>query len=770
MVNLVERADYPGNKRIAKAIFEGDYKFNVLQRLKRWDSRSASRDGISFAGTVININGQEWARREKEITKLQNDLRRVPAAVIAERIIDELHKEGLIEEKNDPKVRRVIKDWVKMIRSDSIAKQENWIRNEIPQYIQHKVPSPWQRAFCFLLDNCFISTDRLNFGKERDRLIDLYRRYQADPKAGLNEEDKHNLIGLANFFAFLQINDRQLIAELVKCLATGKDNELRWQLVKIVRWTPTNEPEVVEAMKALLDSPRAFDRLYALGYLGKAAGRLYQSDRKKGEKILELVSSKLDEIITNGSVSEQMEIVKFFLGDWDARQEHHRKFLFRSNLAVEMLFNLAINIEGQNCRIAPEVRRHAIKALQIFSSVSPRARRSLKTIASEAPLLLMREEAIIAFGKEPPLSPLTLDISPGEEREAHAGTLEHSLNYGGIPEPYADGKDWQSTGLEMGGASRASVVITDGKYGAKKALPPATLKYPNPRVVPGVERLVSSLGWVLGLSTVSKIQISESTSGGEYVSFFVGPPPTESEYALVNSIGRSLEDLRELKGRIDEYNHPLNLDEFSLNLELFYRSRIVGDLTDLDSEELSDLKIKRIIAENPSGTTFSFSVETAESRNEKAEQWFHRCHHIFTNPESLDEIRFLDWITGNEDRLGYHNILVGHPPDNPQVHTLHYIDFAAAFRFLQRRGRDWREHHQRFRSNLHVALAEAPQIFRQNIMPVAVRFALLPRTSLVRLVGEIKEPQLAKPEKEGLLDLLIKEQEAVRDEFLSWRR
>lgn len=729
-----------------------------------------------FIGVLFSPTPQDYRAIEKRVEALRsrchspeyNDNQRV------DMVMQELLRSGIVDESQTHKARKVVVDWVDLVCSKKrVSLWEKWVRKAVPVFLDEKEPSAARKTFCFLIDNNFIPTERFQFRKELNTLLAYYRRYQADPLHGLRETEKGELSRIIEFFKFLQLGNKRVVQALHEAIQIGVEidledceftmserdrigmelDDIRWRLIKVLRWTPTSDKESIALMKTFLGSPNWAERMYALGFLGKAAGRLYQSDCRRSTEIITYILDRRMEIIRDNPSVLVLEMVKALMGDWDVRQPHQRKYLYDCALCVQGLKSIAVD---KNVEI--EIRRQAVLGLRLFSEVGGggKARRAIKSL-SKSEDILCQEAALQALGQPmPPQGHAVIVCSPQELYQQLLSTIRQLLFYRGRLDPYTQLKDWEFIGMTLGrGTSLYEVAILDKRWFGIRKFAPTSPKLPSRRVIPAIERITSSLAWVLGMPTVSKIQLVEDEGDRDsYFSYAIG-----QRFPLPNSVYEQIVKIRQAEAKLFKVDGSMDLSEAMRNLLL----QMYGE-RDMYSENMErDPKYGEVIRENRIGSTIAY----LHGKGKEAMAWHKKCCSAFMNPAFFDQVKFFNWIVDNRDQYGYRNLLVTGRRRNEKG-ELYLIDFASCFGFLQRGDLDWRGHLERFYSNLQICTREAPEIFINNIKPVLINFLSLSESTIREIIGEIRYGELSSEEKDAILYLLLAEKEVLAEEFLRW--
>ena len=598
---------------------------------------------------------------------------------------------------------------------------------------------------------------------------------QADPEHGLQEREKEKLAQTIEFFRFLQLHNNKIVKTLGEAVACGIDfdnrtgkvvisqkqkilmekDDIRWRIIRILRWTPYADPEIVNLMKAMIDSPNWRDCGYALGYLGKVAGRLMGSNEELSQAITGYLYNRRMEMIRDRSPIIVLEMVKAFMGDWDARQRHQRAFLAGSEMAAEGLRAIA-----EDDGVDPAVRRSAVQGLNFLSKISGEGsavRRSYKMLFQSNSLLCQDEIQLLSTGV---LSPVKrkIHITSEDQVREHMRDRQQLLFYRGRLHPYTRMEYWENVGLTLGGGtSLLDFSILDKKWLAIRKTSPANPKYPRRAIIPAIERVTSSLGWLLGLDSLSKIQLIENEEfRSSYFSYAVGqnyPLPLDL-YQQIFRIKRAGEDIASGSKKNEHW-----LEDVIRNLLL----KMYG-VSDMDAPAMErHLKFGELICENRTGSTIAY----IRGKEEEAAQWFESASRVLENPEFLDKIKFFNWVVGNEDQFGYRNILVANRRSEDRG-KLFLVDFASCFKFLQRDDLDWRPHLRRFYSNLRTASEQSAPIFLSNIKPLIINFLSLTPKIISDVLEEIQYGELRYEEKLAVQLLLMAEKDVLAKELVKW--
>ena len=751
---------------------------NLNLKIGNFNPATKVRHPLGFLGTVVPAKLEASKLIESRIkrscalihsSKLNNELR-------INSILQELLRSQVIDETEIYKARPVVTDWINLIFvKRNVQEWERWIKKNIPGFLLEKEPSPARKTFCFLLDNHFIPHEKFRFKSELEINLNCYQRYQADPRKGLSEVEKGELVRQIEFLRFLQLDNNYILSKLYEAIQTGievdtKDyklvydekqkilmemDDIRWRIIKILRWTPTNDQKAIILMKAFLGSPNLTDRMYAMGYLGRAAGRLFKFHPGQSMRIIRYILDRKSEIVRDNPPILILEMVKAVMGDLDARQIYQRKYLFESDLCVQGLASIA-----QDETIESEIRREAILGLSIFARIGRNSKaKEILSSLRRSKSILCREEALLALGKPLPSMLPRIIISPHDLKQEHTKTQEQLLFYRGRLHHYTRLADWEPIGLTLGrGLNLYEVAIHDKKWLGIRKFAPVAPKFPHRRLIPAIERIVSSLGWILGLPRVSKVQLIEDEEARDsYFTYAVG-----QHFPLSSSMHDQVSGMKQAEKLLAKHTTvERGLSEIMRNLLLeTYGER------DMDTEEIErDPLIKEVLQSNRIGSTIAF---LGRQKEVQAELWFRKCQNIFSNPEFLDQIKFFNWIIGNTDQYGYRNILATEKRKTEKV-QLYLIDFTACFGFLQRADLDWRYHWRRFTSNLHMCAKDAPEIFIKNIKPVVINFYTLPDNVINEILEEIHFGELTREEKDALRLLLLAEKEALAKQFIKWR-
>jgi hypothetical protein len=191
-----------------------------------------------------------------------------------------------------------------------------------------------------------------------------------------------------------------------------------------------------------------------------------------------------------------------------------------------------------------------------------------------------------------------------------------------------------------------------------------------------------------------------------------------------------------------------------------------GSGRDMDAEEVeSDPRFREIVRLNQTGSTIAFERES------DADAWFGEAKQVFSNPEFFDQVKFFNWIVGNEDQYGFRNMVVVEREWNVEERMrekgrLFLIDFAACFRFLHNDNLNWRQLLQRFYSNLHFVSEKAPSIFVENIKPIIINFLALSPKTIMSILNELRFGELTAEEKSAIYLLLLAEKEVIEKDLV----
>lgn len=697
-----------------------------------------------------------------------------PVSGLEERINiskDILIKSGTIASEDVYQALPVIKDWTEIISGKDHGRGDAWIRESVPKFIAEKDRSIREKTFCFFLDNKIIPHDLFNLSAELNMLLDYYGKYQIKPGDGLPEKEKGELAKLLEFFSFLQLDNPNVLRSLANALKTGieldipshsidltgpqkhliQENDMRWRILKIIRWTPTNDSRIIELAKTFVNSPNLNEQIYSIGYLGKAAGRLFNSDPKQSENILQYLMERKPEIQKKSYPYLLLEIIKALMGDWDSRQPYLRRYLGKCDLSIAGLEAIA-----RDENMDASIRKGAIEGLNVLVQADQdiRAKDALIKL-SRSKSYISRTSAILATENKLPKITKLIHITSKEQQEENRSAREQLHFYRGMLYPYTRLCDWEDIGLTMGrGTSLFKMAIQDKKWLGIQKVAPTSLKLSRRSVIPAVERITSSLGWILGMPYLSKIQLVEDEGSRDtYIAHAVGQrtPLTPEIYEHIISIKMA--------------------EEKSGNIHL---SGAIRDLlnekfneTDMDTPMVeNDPLYGEVVRSNRYGSTISFFDR--RDRDNEAKIWFEKAKGVFSNAQFLDQIKFFNWIVGNEDQSGFRNILVSKKRQNNEPGNIFLIDFASCFRFLQRQDLNWTDHLQQFYLNLHMTTMGAPEIFKDNIRPLIVNFLHTSESALKNITNETRYGELTEHEKNAIWMLLLAEQEILAEEFIDW--
>ena len=726
------------------------------------ESVSTGPGRVDFLGTTIRVDAKYYEQTEKRITQLQamlyNPTINEDAKIVL--LIKELRREGSIKNHEMRLAEATIREWLGSVeRGLATSRIEQKIRADVQVFMLTREPSVAERVFCFLLDNQFIPHLELRFGEEQRRLQELYKKYQSDPERGLRNIEKAELGKTIEFFRFLQLNNVNILHGLLETVSLGlkidlkrgklnlggeakkqlENNDILWRILRVIRWTPVNNKRAVALMLMMLDSPNWRDRGYAMGYLGKVAGRVHKTKPELSQKIIRQVLDRKAEAIQHGPSIILLEMVKVLLGDWDARQPYLRAFMPDSYQVVEELSNIVYDN-----KIDPAVRHYALEGLKLFARMVPggRAARRLFIMGQSVP------NGIPAPRKK-------IWIRPGEQLNEHIQGRDQLLFYRGRLHPYTRREDWKPVGATLGGGTHlAEVAILDKKWLAVRKTPQSNPKYPKQGIIPAVERITSSLGWLLGMITLSKIQLVENEEArGSYFSYAVGQTWPLSPVAYSRIIGSTMVAGEVRKGELPEQ---------------FSRQKLLQELgaSDMDSPEMEQHPvIGGIIRDNRAGSTLAFLGKS----DREARVWFERARQVFVNPEFLDQIKIFDWMVGNEDQLGYRNLLYARG-EGEEKGKLFLVDFASCFSFLQSADLDWRPTLRRFYSNMSVVAEQEPSLFIEHIKPLIINLLSLSPRVINEVLSEFRYGELSADEKDAIRLLLMAEKEVLAGDFVRWAR
>ena len=735
--------------------------------------RVRHRRNTSFLGVMIDTNRKRNDEIEARIRTLRSELSGSAESPDkkAQIIVQELVRLGMVESSESYKALPVAKEWMTMLHEGKVDQWEKWMRAEVPGFISSKEPTIERITFCFLLDNHVIPHERFRFKPELNKMLRYYRKYQPDPKKGLLEPEKGELSELIEFFCFLQLDNKNVIRILLEALQMGleidfergklklddrqkylmRTDDIRWRIAKAIRWIPNNDPKTIAIMKAFTDSPNGGERLYAIGYLGKAAGRLYPSDSRQMEEIIRFLLEREIEILRNWPPFMFLEIIKALLGNWDARQPFMRRYLFDYDVSIQALNRIAENIQ-----VDPAVRREAIRGMKIFAEFDPggKAEKTLIALTRSAHPFARREARLALNGElSKPANRIFMAF------EQLPVDVEQQLSFRGRLDPYSRMEEWDFVGFSLGrGTLPFEVAIRDKKWLAIMKRAPSSSKLPFRIKIPAVERITSSLGWVLGMRSLSRVQLIENEERQDsYFAYAVGQrAPLEPEiYDLIFEVKRAQEQLSRSRQK-QGYHLERAIRHF---LEGIYDER------DMDSEEMeTNPHFGEVLVANRVGSTLGFL-----GREKEADAWFEKAAGVFSNPEFLDQSQLFDAIVGNEDQYGYRNMLVAERRKSERG-RIFLIDFAACFGFLQRGDLDWTDHLKKFYLYMQMIAEDAPRIFINNIKPLIGSFLELSPPAIEGIVEEIDKGELTSKEKMSLRLLLMAEKEVLAREFIKRRK
>jgi hypothetical protein len=717
---------------------------------------------VDFLGATIRVDAKYYEQTEKRIAQLRDVLSHPAISEDAKigLLIKELRREGSIKRHETRLAEATIREWLGLIGGGAVtARIEHKIRADVQAFMLTREPSLEERVFCFLLDNHFIPHSELRFSEEQNRLRALYKKYQDDPERGLRNIEKAELGRTIEFFRCLQLNNVNILYGLLETASMGlkidhkrgklilsgdakkrlENNDILWRIVRVIRWIPVNDKRAIALMMILLDSPNWRDRGYAMGYLGKVAGRANKTNPELSQRIVRQVLDRKAESIEHGPSIILLEMVKVLLGDWDARQPYLRSFMADSYQAVEELSDIM-----RDNKIDPAVRHYALEGLKLFARMIPGGRAARR-------LFVMGES--VTNGITAPKKKIW--IRPGEQLNEHIKGRDQLLFYRGRLHPYTRRQDWKPVGATLGGGTHlAEVAIADKKWLAVRKTPQSNPKYPKQGIIPAVERITSSLGWLLGMITLSKIQLVENEEArGSYFSYAVGQTWPLTPVAYSRIIGSMIDTGEIRKGELPGR---------------FSRQKLLQELgaSDMDSPEMEQHPvIGGIIRDNRAGSTLAFLGKG----DREARVWFERARQVFVNPEFLDQVKFFDWMVGNEDQLGYRNLLYARG-EGEERGKLFLVDFASCFSFLQSAALDWRPTLRRFYSNMSVVAEREPSLFIEHIKPLIINFLSLSPRVINEVISEFRYGELNADEKDAIRLLLMAEKEVLAGDFVRWAR
>ncbi len=502
-----------------------------------------------------------------------------------------------------------------------------------------------------------------------------------------------------------------------------KEDKSVWSTsLRILRWTPTNNQYALELAIILLAHENPFVRTYALGFLGKACGRLYKEGKIKAcqEIVQNTVLPYLETLLTQILAPYQLlEIVKVLLGDWDANQVPNKMQQIGisnskpSYVYFQETFEKIAEI-GEKSKIL-FIKEKAIEALILLRETAPTSAdrnsvnqvlmnlkdnycRRYKEILENDPCfknLLSRRLPELSTTPSDFINPSTLDsifikISYNKiENGATFRTLEIS-------------RGTSTTGISEGGY----VISWEGQPGWVK-FADLRANCPDEKNAIASEFFAFYLGSLINIP-VPKVQIDKEKN--LVVSFLAGTSP---DYSLARLPAQGAKD--KIK-RIAEEK--------------------IFNLKDLKTLKEKAPELLEFIQEYPAGNTLE---------EENPYEFFFRAQQLFTNPEVLDSTRFLNWILGNDDAtiMGYSDFLA-YKNDNGK-YTLYPIDFGASFRGLdpKRNPKDpfsrppsYYTHIERFKLRLDFALNNSA--FMKNISEALRKFAEIDEKVLVGMVAQFE--------------------------------
>lgn len=516
------------------------------------------------------------------------------------------------------------------------------------------------------------------------------------------------------------------------------DSKKTWNTsLRTLRWEPTNHPAAIRLTVLLLSHPNTQLHTYALGYLGKALGRLYKLGRTT--ECRELLDKVLfpyieERIIPTGAFYLNFEAIKVLMGDIDANSH----FLKEKRQAPSYLFmaeTMAKIVEIASRSPWVFLKRKAVDGLMTMFN---------RAGSDQEKALVMRQlESLV----DPAMKEQRQIL-----REAAAANQQTAPIYQADPQLMAElSREARMTVVEAG----AALPGTAGSYRMLQAAG-ATMT--------GVSQgglAISPTGEVVMVKTVGKRPLSPVINVGvvvEYLAYELGrvmgvPIPLVRVEPSSNRLASRLVGLGWQPGLLSLSN------EAALAwIEAFKKSEIIN-LRDIpaDRSELS-----AFTSRYRAGTTFEEADPAGFSS---------QAQRLFSNHQVLDTTRLINWLLGNDDATiaGYADFLA--VKANDSRYQLFPIDFGASFRCLDPE-RDLQDPFQRplnfwqqigtFSSNLRLALSNP--FFAANVRGALTNFAQLDPELLKAMVAQFSD--YLQPEQVATIQHILMEGQMIVRENL----